>query len=105
MVMSVDNNPNPEWTPIELKPDEVPEWATPSGWEKTKEILNRAEEKYRELDKHLDLEKTKFGKFIIISCTDINRYVIGDTEAKTDELWRTKFGDDDDAALFQIGYV
>jgi hypothetical protein len=56
MTTPVDNNAESDWTPVEIKPDEVPEWARPNEWAKTGEIIKTATEMYRKLDKLLDLE-------------------------------------------------
>lgn len=90
-------------TPVDIKPEDVPEWATSGEWDKTEKILDQAEEMYQKLAEKLDLQD-KFGKFIIISCTDMKKHVIGDTEAEADALWQAEYGDDN-AALFQIGDV
>lgn len=86
-------------------PDHMPSWATPAAWEESEQLVNRAEANYRELAERMNLEETAFGKFIVVSSENSEHYVIGDCEADADEKWQAKYGDNDDAALFQIGNI
>lgn len=86
-------------------PSNPPEWATPEAWDASEKIVDQAEAMYRKLDKKLGLEDNNFGKFIIVSCTDIDKYVIANTELEADKLWQAEHQGDDNAALFQIGNI
>ena len=88
-----------------LSSDDVPSWATSEAWKESESVVDRAETNYHEIAKELDLENTKFGKFIVISSVDRNLYVFGDTEAEADANWKAEMGDVENAALFQIGNI
>jgi hypothetical protein len=88
----------------DIKPEDIPEWATPEAWAETEHLVNTAARYF--LNKIAEeLPSEAYGKFIVLDADSPADHRISDDEPKAKEKFWKAFGKNRRAVVLQIGYV